>query len=299
MSKRINILRDPETGEYKLASSGKDGQENVFEIVPIIEHMNVTDACKVLLGYAKERQTLREAACSLLGDIIHEYPDRLGAWKGQVAKDGPIPKEFKDAFRDCETDFFKKFMDKDHPAHKIFVGGLPKMNDKGQTLEVNGKPNVEAQFQYFLSATRSEGNYANAKNMVSGLYCFVGIEPINDDGNLIPPEVMRAMVSNAKGEGNVRDNTFKAKLYSIFTELVTKDGWKREPTDNWPEMKRTINELAQWVNQYADIAAKTKTEAGVKPDAAKATQEAMAAAQKPHEPESIGEAHVVKVTEEA
>jgi hypothetical protein len=105
------------------------------------------------------------------------------------------------------------------------------------------------------------------------------------------------MVTNTKGDKGSKDNSFKQRLYTLFDEYVTKDGWKKEPTDNWPEIKRTVNELAGWVNQYADIAAKARTEQGTKPDAAKATQEAMAAAAKPHEPVSIGEPKVVKVEE--
>jgi hypothetical protein len=277
---RIIISRDTETHEYRLARAKKDGGEGPAEIIPPIEAMNITDACKALLGFAKEKQTLREAAVTIQAEILKEFTERLAGFKGTADKRAGIPKELKDAFRDCETDFFKRFLDSKHPAHKQFVNNLPKMNDRGQALEVMGKPNIEAQFQYFMSVTRAEGNYANAKNMVLSAYAYCGVEPLNDDGQLIPPEVLAAYVRNAREEGGqgTRDNSYKQRLYTLFDELVSQDGWKKEPTDNWPELKRTINELAAWVNQYADIAAKKKTEEGTKPDAAQQTRDAMAQA---------------------
>lgn len=275
MASKELVLFDSDKGEYQIQFKNSKGDTQVRDRVHVISSMETGEAVNVFLGFAKDQPGLRRAAVSVLCRILMHSMDKLGAFQGSGDKTKPLAPELRDAFQDAESVYFGQFMDDKHKLHKSFVAKLPKANDRGEPLEVGGKLNVQAQFQYFLRTMRKAPSYANAKNTVLSYYSLVGALPyLNEkpDGtfDIVPPEVMRVMANNERiYEAN--DNSYKARLYAMFREVVSEG--KNPPDEDIAEIARVATELAA---HLATLAKAAETRAKVKPgDIVAQTQQAM------------------------
>lgn len=297
MASKEKVFFDSEKGLYKIIFTNNKGDEQTRDSVSVIHPMNQTDAVNVFLGLAKEAVNKRVAAVTLLGMILQQELTSLKDWQGACDRTKQLPNELKTAFQDAETAFFKPMLDEKHPQHKSFVGRLPKVNERGEALEVDGKPNRQAQFQYFMTVTRKEPSYANAKNTVLGYFGYVGSLPYTDKGDIVPPEIMRVLVNEVR-DVKAPDNSYKARLYALYREVVVES--KNPPGEDLPEIARTARELADHLKTLADAEARRVTEKDkVKPgDVVAQTKDAMEKANGKQEPETIGKAKKAEETHE-
>lgn len=272
MASKEKVFFDSEKGQYKIIFTNGKGDEQTRDTVSVIHPMNQTDAVNVFLGLAKEAVNKRTAAVTLLAMILSQELKSLEEWQGKCDRTKQLPNELKTAFQDAETAFFKPMMDDKHPQHKGFVGRLSKVNERGEPLESDGKPNRQAQFQYFMTVTRRDPSYANAKNTVLGYFGYVGSLPYTEKGDIVPPEIMRVLVNEVR-DIKAPDNSYKARLYEMYREVVVES--KNPPDADLPEIARTARELAEHLKTLADAAARRATET-VKPgDVVAQTKEAM------------------------
>jgi hypothetical protein len=276
--RRSLIVRD-EQGNWSVLDVDKDGNQktkgNLSHIAPI-DPMTSRESVFFFLGLAKEAPNKRIAAVSLMADILKEQGSRVDAWKGKGDPKKGLDNDLKGAFQKCEDKFFEKYMDKGHPDHKQFVRSLPTADGRGNPLELEGKLVPEKQYEAFLTNTRKDPSYANAKNLVLSYFSLCGNMPYDDDGRIIPPEVMAVMVNNARIVVP-RDNSFKARLYDLRREVMAEN--KNPPDDDLPEILATLKDLTQFIEGLENVAARRRTERP-KPGAVKAlSDEAIAAAQ--------------------
>lgn len=251
------VLFDLKKHTYQVQVKDSKGNTRLADTAVSIEAMEEAQATFVFLGLAKDAPGKRVAAVSLLAAIIAKYGDKIEAWKGNCDTSKGLPNELKSAFQDCETDYFKHYMDKDHKDHAKFVQRLPTADGRGNELSVLGKLNKEAQFQAFMANTRKEPSYANAKNTVLGFYGYLGRLPVGDDGNLVPPEIMRVYVQNARIIEQA-DNSFKGKVYALHRWLVAGEN-DAPPDDDLPEIVSTLREILAQAETMEKAAAVRRT----------------------------------------
>jgi hypothetical protein len=114
-------------------------------------------------------------------------------------------------------------MKTDHALHRSFISRLPKMTERGDDiLNQQGEADNAERYAYFLTSLRKDASYAQAKNLFLNFWSFVGAEPYHEDKkgiHILPPEVMRVMVANAK---NVTppDNSWAGQFDRICREMV-------------------------------------------------------------------------------
>lgn len=246
-----------ETASYQIQRTDSRGVTRTTDDVPMIEHLEVTKAVQIFAGFAKEQKNLRDAACSLLADILTFAAPSMKGYKGMIDPKGDLTQQIKDTFRDAESAFFKQFMDSEHEMHAEFLKRLPKQDERGREFLVLGKPNPEAQFQYFLTVLRKAPSYANAKNVVLSFWGFCGQSPMASDGSIIAPEVMRVMVAEVR-QTVARDNGIKARLTEILREWKVEE--KNPPSDDLPTIVHLLTELLDHARTKATVAAELATQ---------------------------------------
>jgi hypothetical protein len=276
MASKENAVYVADKNAYQIQYVDSKGDTKVRDTVPMVHTMTADKAVDALQGYAKETQTLREAAITALTLIMQNAGDSLNAYKGQVKGTEALPQELKATMQGAEESYFKRYMDPKHQHHKAFVSRLPKTNARGEALEVGGKLNTERQFQYFLTATRQNPSYSNAKNIVLSFWAYCGQSPLSEDGkSLIPPEVMRVMVANIRTV-QTKDNSVKGRLWEIRREIMAES--KNPPDDDMPEIVATLRDLLGHCETLAKAAA-TRATARAKPgDVVQQTKDALTTA---------------------
>lgn len=275
MTTKEQVFFDSDKGIYKITSRNAKGDEVTRDTVATIKPMDEKDAVGYFLGLAKDAPTKRNAAVTLIGLIMKAGMGKIEGWKGSCDKTKGLPRELKSAMQEAEGDYFRQFLSGSHPQHKSFMGRLPKANDRGEPLEVGGKLNQEAQFQYFLTTVRKEPSYANAKNGCLNFFGYVGSLPYTDTGDIVPPEVMRVLVEQNR-DITPPDTSYKARVYALYREVVAES--KNPPDSDLMEIHKTLQELADHFKTLKDAAAQRAT---MKPgDVVAQTKDAMAKAGK-------------------
>jgi hypothetical protein len=294
MASKENAVYVADKNAYQIQYVDSKGDTKVRDTVPMVHVMSEDKAVDVLQGYAKDTQNQREAAVSLITRIMTTAGDSLNAYKGAVKGTEALPQELKASMQGSEEAYFKRYMDPKHPHHKAFTSRLPKTNARGEALEVGGKLNTERQFQYFLTATRQNPSYSNAKNIVLSFWAYCGQSPLSEDGkSLIPPEVMRVMVAQVRTV-QVKDNSVKGRLYEIRREIMAES--KNPPDDDMPEIVATLRDLLGHCETLASAAA-TRARARAKPgDVVQQTKDAIAGANAKQEAKAPTEGKVQKAT---
>jgi hypothetical protein len=294
MASKENAVYVADKNAYQIQYVDSKGDTKVRDTVPMVHVMSEDKAVDVLQGYAKDTQNQREAAVSLITRIMTTAGDSLNAYKGAVKGTEALPQELKASMQGSEEAYFKKYMDPKHPHHKAFTSRLPKTNARGEALEVGGKLNTERQFQYFLTATRQNPSYSNAKNIVLSFWAYCGQSPLSEDGkSLIPPEVMRVMVAQVRTV-QTKDNSVKARLWEIRREIMAES--KNPPDDDMPEIVATLRDLLGHCETLATAAA-TRARAKMKPgDVVQQTKDAIAGANAKQEAKAPTEGKVQKAT---
>lgn len=257
------IVRDNTTGAWSILDVQPDGSTVVRKgdkgNIPAIPNMSEHESILMFLDLADKASTKRNAAVSLLARILKEQMGRVEAWRGKGNPTAGIDNELKGAFQKCEDKYFEKFLSKDHPDHELFVGRLPKLDLQGKPLEIDGKLEAVKQFEAFLTATRRDPSYANNKNTVLGYFNLCGKLPYDEDGTIVPPEVMAQEVANARIV-TPADNSLRKRLMDLRTELM--DEKKAPPGDDLPAILRTLAEMTEYAQQLENIHAARLTARG-------------------------------------
>lgn len=261
---------------YQIQYVDSKGDTKVRDTIPMVHVMAEEKAVDALAGLAKDSKNIREACVTIIARIMDKGGETLEAYKGQCAPDKNLPDELKKSMQGAEEAYFRQFMDAKHPHYKAFLSRLPRENVRGEPLEVGGKLNVERQFQYFLTATRQNSNYANAKNIVLSFWGYCGQSPMAADGkNMIPPEIMRVMVSQVRTV-ETRDNSAKARLWEVRREIMAES--KNPPDDDLPEIVATLRDLLSHCETLATAAANRALMKAKPGDVVMQTKEALAQA---------------------
>jgi hypothetical protein len=276
MASKENAVFIPATNSYQIQYRDSKGDLKTRDTIPMVHAMDEGKAVDVLQGYAKDTLNQREAAATIITRILTSAGESLAVYKGAVKGDAALPQELKATMQGAEEAYFKRYMDPKHPHHKAFVSRLPKVNARGENLEVGGKLNIERQFQYFLTATRQNPSYSNAKNIVLSFWAYCGQSPMAEDGkNLIPPEAMRVMIAQVRTV-QTADNSVKGRLYAIRREIMAES--KNPPDDDMPEIVATLRDLLGHCETLAKAAA-TRATARAKPgDVVQQTKDALTTA---------------------
>ena len=219
-------------GSWKILETNTKGEESTKDTVSDIEGMSDGEALNVFQGLVSQGFNKRRAAVSLLIGILRLDYSKMEEHKGQGdTETGQLSDSIKDTFRKAEDKYFDQFLIKDHPLHKAFIGRLPKINERGESLDKkNGSPDVGERYAYFIKSLRKDPSYGANKNLVLSFWAFVGQDmfTVGKDNHLTitPPEVMRVMVANAK---NVipPDNSWAAKMVGMIRELLIPDDPKK------------------------------------------------------------------------
>jgi hypothetical protein len=290
------ILTD---GIWRVLKTNAKGEETTDDVIAEVEGMSAVAAVKAYQGFVGDAPNKRRAAVSLLCHIIimaQQDGKKLEKHKGAGDKTvGQLKQSFKDDFTKAEDAFFDSCRAEDNPSHKAFLSALPKLTERGEPIEKDGKPDMDERFAYFLKGLRKDNTYATNKNLVLNFWHFVGQDPFtfgqDDSLHIIPPEAMRVMVNNAK-DVKPADNSWEARVIGVCRELYLPDDPK-DPVLLLDDKKRaeviTSLELALQEAQRQDKLAKGRDKAT---DAATAAMEVTKRAATPP-----GEAAIVKKQE--
>jgi hypothetical protein len=291
------IVHNVKAGTYQVQTTDKKGSIMVRDTLPSLVAMDTDKAIQVYQGLAKDMPNKRLAAWSILTAVLSSCADTLVAWKGGVSKDSSLPKELATSFRDAETAFYKPLMDHKHAGHKAFLGRLPVADAQGRPLDggTPGKTNPEAQFQAFLTAMRVDSTYSNNKNVLLGAWGYLGIDA-HDEGGLIPPEILRIMVANARVYTE-RDNSVLARVQEIHKEMIGADTITAPPAADIAPTLQALRELVSAYESFARGAAQQERMRTAATDVKAATTAAMEQANAKHTSEPS--AAVKKATEAA
>lgn len=228
MAKSQNVIHDVENHEWKILETGNNGDEKTRDTVPDVVPMGKVEALRVFQGLIKEETNARRAALSMLCHIfefakVAENKLDLKKFMGKGdLKTGQLGVGIKDDYKLAEDLYFKQWMDENHPEHKAYVAQLPKLNERSQVLE------EENRHSYFVTRTRKTPSYANAKNLFLNFIAFCGVEPYDVDENgelsgIMPPEVMRAKIAEAKRQVPASDNSWEKKMQDLCRQLLNPD----------------------------------------------------------------------------
>jgi hypothetical protein len=250
------VLFDAAKHVWQIQTRDSKGNLRVTDKEESITPMDEADAAKTFALHAKDAPRKRIAALTLLSAILAEFHSKVAAWQGTLDPHKGLPNELKGAFLDCETAYFRKFMEATHPAHAVFVSSLPTTDGRGNELTVMGKLNQEAQFQAFLTITRKDPSYGNAKNTVLGYFGYIGKLPMGEDGRLIPPEFMSQLVRNVRiiEQG---DRSFRAMLGILHRTLVqgADEGQEKPTDDDLPTIVAMLREMYEAAQEQERAAA--------------------------------------------
>lgn len=279
MAQKENAVWVAEKGAYQIQFKDGKGNLKIRDTVPMVAHMEPYKAITVMQGFASAQTSQREAAMSLLAEVLDFGGDAMLAYKGKCEPEKNLPNEMTSSFRSSEEGYFRQFMQKDHDHHDAFVKALPKINERAERLEVGGTLNAERQFQYFLTTMRKAPSYTNAKNIVLGFWGYCGQSPVGADDQLVPPEIMRVMVANVRTI-EPRDTSLKGRLWELHRELIAEG--KNPPDQDMAEVLGILKEMYEHAQVLAK-AAEGRLRAAVKPgdrvDVKEAADKAMTSAQ--------------------
>jgi hypothetical protein len=227
--KASNIIHDIENNQWIILETQKDGTDKRKDTVPDVEPMEEVEALQVFQGYVKEETKLRRAALAMLVHIWLtgskaenklDLKKHLG--KGDL-KTGQLGLGVKEDYRKAEDAFFDQWNREDHPAHKQYVGRLPVVNERNEEIPPTDR------HSYFVTRTRKAPSYANAKNLFLNYVAYVGDVPftMDDKGEtvtaILPPEVMRKRVDEAKQAVPQPDNSWEKKMQDLIRQLLNPD----------------------------------------------------------------------------
>lgn len=284
------VLFNAENHTWQIQVKDAQGNTRVSDKVVSMEPMETVAAVRVFLGLAKDAPNKRLGAMTLLSVILSEFHEMVAPWQGTADVHKGIPNELKGQFRDCEGKFFERYMDPKHPEHEQFIGRLPTADGRGNELTIAGKLNRQAQFQAFLTNTRAEPTYNNAKNVVLGYFAYYGKMPVGDDGRLIPPEIMTVLVRNARIVEQA-DNSFKGRLSTLYRVLCADSEEGEKPTDaELPAVTAMLQEMLVKAKELESSAAQRAQELRKPGDVVGITEASIAKAQastglRPYNPE--------------
>lgn len=260
MAAKPEVLFNQETHLYQVQMKKADGSTQVQDRIESIELMDSTQAVQVFLGLAKDAPNKRAAAATLVASIMDAYGDQIEAWRGNGDKGQPLSRELSGTFQRLEVKWFERFLEKDHPYHEQFMNRLPAMDGRGQSLDANGKPNWQARFDAFLTLTRKDAAYSNTKSIILYAFSLLGIKPVGDDGRLVPPEALSAMVRAAKTVIPV-DNSYKAKLGILYRILTAGSDEGEAPKDEeLPAIVAMLGEMFAQAKSLENAAATRATQ---------------------------------------
>lgn len=223
MASKINAQQMAD-GQWKILSTDKDGNEKTQDTIAEIDAMPDGEALQVFQGLVSQAPNKRRAAVSMLVSILRLSYAKLDEFKGSGdPESGQLSNALREQFRKAEDAYFDQFMEKEHPFHDKFIKRLPAVNERGDSLDgKDGKPNWSERFAYFVTTLRKDPSYGQAKNMVLNFWHFVGQDPFHEDKNglhILPPEVMRVMVNNAK-DVKPRDTSWAATFIGMSRDFV-------------------------------------------------------------------------------
>lgn len=270
MSKQ-NVIHDTDSHEWVVLNLKKDGtptgkNEHIPDVVP----MGELESVQVFQNLVSKETDARRAALSLL---CHIYMfSTVGANKLNVKKHigkgdkktGQLGEAIRDEFRDAESAYFKGWADEAHPAHVKYLAGLPKLNEKSQVLP------EEERHSYFVTRTRKSPSYANAKNLFLNYLAFVGNVPYatadDDDHNLIgilPPEVMRARIADAKSNVPPADNSWEKRMQDLIRQLLVPENPEKPLDLNAERLPGLLQDLKMCTAEVQrQLKVKTRTAPG-------------------------------------
>lgn len=287
-------------GQWKIIETNAKGEESTKDTVAEVEAMGDGEALQVYQGLVSQGLNKRRAALSLgVGIILLSY-SKLEDYKGSGDREtGQLSNALKDQFRKAEDAYFDQFMEDKHPLHKSFTNRLPKMNERGESLDAeNPKLTMQERYAYFIKSLRSDPSYAAAKNLLLNYWAFVGQEAwheANDERYILPPEVMRVRINAAK-DVKPRDNSWETQIVELCRKLYMPDDPKKPiilRSEKIGEVKDALQLAMQEVERQERIMAQGQAHK-VKPgDVVTQTQEAMQNAQGKREATPPGEGAVV------
>jgi hypothetical protein len=280
-AKNLDFVRNSD-GSWSVMRKNKDGSQVVDKDnghLPAIPVMDEHESLILFLDVASKQGSKREAFVSVLCRIVEHGLDRIEAWQGKGNPSEGLDNTLKGAFQKCEDRYFEQFMDPKHPEHKLFSGRLPTVDSRNKPLEIGGKLSKDKQFEAFMTLTRKESTYAFLKNLVLSMFSYVGQLPYDDDGNIIPPEVMRVMVDKARIIVP-QDTSFRAKLAALHRVLTADSKELAAPEDaDLPTIVAMLADMLE-VAKAEETAAATRALHRAKPgDVKAASDEAITAAQ--------------------
>jgi len=284
-------------GTWKILSTNAKGEERTDDTVKDIEGMDDASAIQVFQGLVSQAPNKRRAAVSLIVSILRLSYGKMEDFKGAGDPEtGQLSDALKENFRKAEDAFFDQFMVKEHALHKAFTGRLPKVNERGESLDKkDGSPDVAERYAYFVKSLRKDPSYGASKNMVLNFWAFVGQDMfvVGKDGavTITPPEAMRVMVNNAK---NVTppDNSWETKLITLIRQLLVPEDPKKPiliPDAKLPGLVQDAKALLGELLRLEHLAAERATKMVKAGDVVSQTQAAMdkanakIAADGPHE----------------
>lgn len=260
--KKPRIVRDAEGywSVLELTAEGTERTKGNLGHIPPIELMEERKAILTVLGLAKDASNKRIACVSILCAILQEQIARVEAWQGKGNASKGVDVELKGAFQKCEDRYFEdRILNAEHEDHAIYLGQLPKEDARGNPLELDGKLEPRKQFEAFLTNTRKEPSYANAKSTVLAYFNLCGKMPFDPDGSIVPPEIMAQEVANARTI-TPKDNSLRARLWELRNELI--DEAQAPPGDDLPVIMRTLREMLEMATQLENIHAARLTARG-------------------------------------
>jgi hypothetical protein len=278
---KTQAIHDGDT--WKILTTNGKGEERTDDTVKDIEGMDDASALQVFQGLVSQAPNKRRAAVSLIVGILRLDYSKMEEFKGEGDPEaGQLSDSIKAQFRKAEDKFFDQFMVKNHPLHKAFTGRLPKINERGESLDKkDGSPDMAERYAYFINALRKDPSYGASKNMVLNYWAFVGQDPfsVGKDGavSIVPPEVMRVMVNNVKDVKPV-DNSWETRLTTLIRDLLVPVDPKKPiiPQDEkLPGLIQDTKALLGELQRLETLAAERATKMVKKGDVVAQTKDAM------------------------
>jgi hypothetical protein len=285
MATKVEVIHG-EDGVWKILSTDSKGVQKTDDTVKDIEGMDDAQALQVFQGLVSQAPNKRRAAVSLIVSILRLSYGKMEDFKGAGDPEtGQLSDSIKDVFRKAEDTFFDQFMVKEHPLHKAFTGRLPKVNERGESLDKkDGSADMAERYAYFTKSLRKDPSYGASKNMVLNFWAFVGQDPFiigkDDAVTIIPPEVMRVMVNEAK-DVKPADTSWATKLTTLIRELLVPTDPKKPVTlddARLPGLVQDAKALLGELMRLESLAAERATKRAKPGDIVQQTKDAIGAA---------------------
>lgn len=196
MVKKVTVL---DNGEFAIQKTNVEtGKVSDLETFKADKGFTASQVAKCIGDRVKGYGAFRAASLSACGAILTN--PILATWANLGdAKVGKLTKEYKAAFREAETAYFRQLA-KDGE----FNAGL--------------KLTIDANLQKWLSTLRADSNYEAAKGMASRYHFLAGKSCVTTSGYCVPMEVMAAEVDNMKDKTAI-DSSIGAQLVALATEV--------------------------------------------------------------------------------